>query len=70
MNIMHETSIVLNTSEMNIIMCAFNTLSLSEEHRIAKEYGSVPALYSKIYSAWEKCGGKETVTQVLTDASY
>lgn len=70
MNVMTEDFIRLNVDEMNIIMYSLNNLSLSEENRLTKEHGSVSALYSKIYSAWEMCGGKETVTQVLTDASY
>jgi len=67
---MNENFVLLNTDEMSIIMYALNNLTLSEEHRLAKEHGSVMALYERIKKNWELCGGKETVTVPLTDASY
>jgi hypothetical protein len=44
--------------EMNILMAAMNSLSIGDEERLNKEYGSVSALYNKIYSVWERSGDK------------
>jgi len=51
-----EQSVNLLPYEMNILMAAMNSLSIGDEERLNKEYGSVSALYNKIYSAWERSG--------------
>jgi hypothetical protein len=51
---MTETQVNLNVHEIGIILSALQTLSASDEKFIAKDYGSVPALYNKLYSIHEK----------------
>jgi len=67
---MYETPVILNVSELNILMAAMNSLTLADEKRLAEEYGSVSALYNKIYSAWEQCDGSRAGTQQMVEASY
>ena len=38
----------LNVQELKIILTSLQMLELSEENMIAKEYGSVPSLYTKL----------------------
>lgn len=51
---MTETQVNLNISEIGVILSALQLLDLREEKHIAHEYGSVPALYNKLYSVYEK----------------
>ena len=51
---MTETQVNLNVHEIGVILSALQELNLREENRIAREYGSVPALYNKLYSVWEQ----------------
>ena len=51
---MTETSVNLNVHEVGVLLSALQLLDLSEEKFIAKEYGSVPALYNKLYSVFEQ----------------
>jgi hypothetical protein len=57
---MIETNVQLNVHEMGIILSALQELNLREENRIAREYGSVPALYNKLYSVWERMDSSQT----------
>ena len=57
---MTEDFIQLNVHEIGIILSALQELNLREEHRIAREYGSVPALYNKLYSHWERMDSSQT----------
>ncbi len=57
---MTETTIQLNVHEIGVILSALQELNLREENRIAREYGSVPALYNKLYSHWEGMDTSET----------
>jgi len=57
---MIETSVNLNVHEIGVILSALQELNLREENRIAREYGSVPALYNKLYSLWEMMDTSET----------
>jgi hypothetical protein len=50
---MTEQNVNLNVHEIGIILSALQLLDLREENQIAKECGSVPALYNKLYSVWE-----------------
>ncbi len=51
---MTETTVNLNVHEVGVLLSALQLLDLSEEKFIAKEYGSVPALYNKLYSVFEQ----------------
>ena len=51
---MTETQVNLNVHEIGIILSALQELNLREENRIARDYGSVPALYNKLYSVFEQ----------------
>lgn len=51
---MTETTVQLNVHEIGVILSALQELGLAQENRIAKDYGSVPALYNKLYSIFEK----------------
>ena len=57
---MTEITINLNVHEMGVILSAIQELSLREENRIAREYGSVPALYNKLYTLWEQMDSSQT----------
>jgi len=57
---MTEVTMNLNVHEIGVILSALQELNLREEHRIAREYGSVPALYNKFYSVWEQMDTSET----------
>lgn len=58
---MTETQVNLNVHEIGIILSALQELNLGEEIRIAREYGSVPALYNKLYSLFESMDTESTV---------
>ena len=51
---MTEDFIRLNVHELGILLSSLQLVDLSEENQIAKEYGSVPALYNKLYGYWER----------------
>jgi hypothetical protein len=57
---MSEATVNLNVHEIGVILSALQLLELSDENRIAREYGSVPALYNKLYSQWEQMDRSET----------
>ena len=65
-----EPSVNLLLYEMNIIMAALNNLTLRDEKKLEEEYGSVSALYNKIYSVWEQSGGKTEKYDKLLNPSY
>lgn len=58
---MTETQVNLNVHEIGVILSALQELNLREENRIAREYGSVPALYNKLYSIFEQMDSSQTV---------
>jgi len=58
---MTEDFIRLNVHEIGVILSALQQLDLREESQIAREYGSVPALYNKLYSVFEQMDRSETV---------
>jgi len=58
---MTEDFVRLNVHEIGIILSALQLIDLREENQIAKDYGSVPALYNKLYSVWETMDSSETV---------
>jgi len=57
---MTETQVNLNVHEIGVILSALQELNLREENRIAREFGSVPALYNKLYSYWEQMDSSQT----------
>ncbi len=57
---MIETTVQLNVHEIGVILSALQELNLREENRIAREFGSVPALYNKLYSLWEQMDSSQT----------
>ncbi len=57
---MGEINVNLNVHEMGVILSALQNLENVDEHRIAREYGSVPALYDKLYSLWEQMDRSQT----------
>jgi len=58
---MTEDFVRLNVHEIGILLSALQLIDLREENQIAKDYGSVPALYNKLYSVWEEMDTSETV---------
>ena len=58
---MTEAQVNLNVHEIGVILSALQELNLREENRIAREYGSVPALYNKLYSVFEQMDTSGTV---------
>ena len=57
---MTEAQVNLNVHEIGIILSALQELNVREENQIAREYGSVPALYNKLYSFWERMDTSQT----------
>jgi hypothetical protein len=57
---MKEVNVSLNVHEIGVILSALQELNLREENRIAREYGSVPALYAKLHDFWEQMDRSET----------
>jgi hypothetical protein len=57
---MTETQVNLNVHELGVILSALQLLDIREEKLIAHEYGSVPALYNKLYSLYEQMDSSET----------
>jgi hypothetical protein len=57
---MTETTVQLNVHEIGVILSALQELNLREENRIAREFGSVPALYNKLYTIWEQMDTSQT----------
>jgi hypothetical protein len=57
---MTEDFIQLNVHEIGVILSALQQLDLREENQIARDYGSVPALYNKLYSHWEQMDRSQT----------
>ena len=57
---MFETEVKLNVHEIGVILSALQMLERSDENRIAREYGSVPALYNKLYTVFEQMDTSET----------
>jgi hypothetical protein len=57
---MTEANVNLNVHEVGVILSALQLLNLRDENQIAREYGSVPALYNKLYSYWERMDSSET----------
>lgn len=58
---MTEDFVRLNVHEIGIILSSLQLIDLREENQIAKDYGSVPSLYNKLYSVWEQMDSSETV---------
>ena len=58
---MTEDFIRLNVHEIGILLSALQLVDLREENQIAKDYGSVPALYNKLYSIFEQMDSSQTV---------
>ena len=57
---MTEINVNLNVHEIGVILSALQELNLRDENQIAREYGSVPALYNKLYTLWERMDRSET----------
>jgi len=57
---MEEINVNLNVYEVGIVLSALQNLTISDERMIAREYGSVSALYNKLYSYWEQMDTSET----------
>jgi hypothetical protein len=57
---MTETQINLNVHEIGVILSALQLLDIGDEKFIAKDYGSVPALYNKLYSLMEQMDTSQT----------
>ena len=55
-----EATVNLNVHEMGVILSALQNLEHADENRIAREYGSVPALYNKLYAVFERMDTSET----------
>jgi hypothetical protein len=49
-----ESTVSLNVHEIGILLSALQLLSVSDERVIARDYGSAPALYNKLYSIYEQ----------------
>jgi hypothetical protein len=57
---MTETTVNLNVHEIGILLSALQNLENADELRLAREYGSAPTLYNKLYTIWEQMDRSET----------
>lgn len=57
---MTEDFVRLNVHEIGVILSALQLLEIREERMIAREYGSVPALYNKLYTIYEQMDSSQT----------
>ncbi len=57
---MSETTVNLNVHEIGILLSALQNLENIDEIHLAREYGSVPALYNKLYTLWEQMDSSQT----------
>jgi hypothetical protein len=57
---MTETQVNLNVHEIGIILSALQNLENIDEIHIARDYGSVSALYNKLYSVMERMDSSQT----------
>ena len=57
---MTEATVQLNVHEVGVILSALQLLNLRDENQIAREYGSVPALYNKLYTLYERMDSSQT----------
>ena len=55
-----ECNVQLNVHEIGIILSSLQCVDMREEYQIARDYGSVPALYNKLYSVWEQMDRSKT----------
>ena len=51
---MTEQNVNLNVHEIGIILAALQSLTISEERMIARDYGSTSALFNKLYTVYER----------------
>ena len=51
---MTETQVNLNVHEIGNLLSALQNLENIDEIHIARDYGSAPALYNKLYTLWER----------------
>jgi hypothetical protein len=51
---MTEDFVRLNVHEIGILLSALRLVEIGDERIIAKDYGSAPALYNKLYSIYEQ----------------
>jgi hypothetical protein len=57
---MIEATVQLNVHELGVILSALQQLDLRDENLIAKDYGSVSALYNKLYTVLEQMDTSQT----------
>jgi hypothetical protein len=57
---MTEDFVKLNVHEIGVILSALQLLGIREERMIARDYGSVPALYNKLYTLYEQMDSSQT----------
>ena len=57
---MTETQVNLNVHEVGILLSALQLLDIREERMIARDYGSVPAVYNKLYTLYERMDSSQT----------
>ena len=57
---MTETEVKLNVHEIGVILSALQLLENRDENQIAREYGSVRALYHKLSTIMEGMDTSET----------
>lgn len=67
---MTETTVTLNVQEIGILLSALQLIGSSDENRIAREYGSAPALYNKLYSIFEEMDRSQTGIRYDLTPSY
>lgn len=67
---MTETTVELNVQEIGILLDALQQLEMTDERRLAREYGSAPALYDKLQTIWLQMDRTETGLRYETEPSF
>lgn len=57
---MTEIQVNLNVHEIGILLSALQNLENVDEIHIARDYGSAPALYNKLYSLMDRMDTSQT----------
>lgn len=65
-----DVDVNLNVHEIGILLSALQELNNAQENRIAREYGSCPALYNKLYSVYEQMDKSQIGIQYDFTPSY
>ena len=59
-----EKKVSLNVQEIGVILSALQLLDHSDEHHIAKHYGSAPSLYNRLKEIYDEMDSSICGTEI------